>query len=107
MPGIDASGAVGFYGPPVGSNRVGVPAPADLAPDNRAPVLAIFGGADDSIPPDAVATYEAALTAAGAAHEIVTYPGAPHGFFDRRQADFADASADAWRRVLDFVRAAG
>ena len=30
MPGVDASGAVGFYGPPVGSNRVGVPAPADL-----------------------------------------------------------------------------
>jgi len=52
-----------------------------------------------------VATYEAALAAAGAPHEIVSYPDAPHSFFDRKQADFADASADAWRRVLDFVAA--
>jgi carboxymethylenebutenolidase len=33
------------------------------------------------------------------------YPGAPHSFFDRKQTEFADASADAWRRVQDFVRA--
>jgi len=42
--------------------------------------------------------------AAGVEHEIVTYPGAPHSFFDRKQEEFADASEDAWRRVLDFVR---
>ena len=33
----------------------------------------------------------------------MTYEGAPHSFFDRRQENFADASADAWRRVLAFV----
>ena len=31
-----------------------------------------------------------------------TYAGAPHSFFDRKQEQFADASADAWRRVLAF-----
>lgn len=31
--------------------------------------------------------------------------GAPHSFFDRRRADFADASTDAWKRVLDFIEA--
>ena len=36
-------------------------------------------------------------------HETVTYDGAPHSFFDRKQAEFADASADAWRRVQGFV----
>jgi len=36
-------------------------------------------------------------------HEIVTYDGAPHSFFDRKQEEFADASEDAWRRVLEFT----
>jgi carboxymethylenebutenolidase len=33
----------------------------------------------------------------------VTYPGAPHSFFDRKQEHFAEASEDAWRRVLAFI----
>ena len=40
---------------------------------------------------------------AGVEHEVVTYDGAPHSFFDRKQEQFADASDDAWRRVLAFV----
>ena len=103
LPALRVAGAVGFYGWPVGTARGGVPAPADLAADNRAPVLAIFGGADGGITPEIVGTYEAALRAAGAPGEVVTEPGAPHSFFDRKQAEFAEASADAWRRVLDFV----
>ncbi len=31
------------------------------------------------------------------------YDGAPHSFFDRKQEEFADASADAWSRVLAFI----
>ena len=103
MPEAAVAGAIGFYGWPVGSGRGGVPAPADRAGDNRAPILAIFGGADEGITPASVTAYRAALEAAGATHEIVSYPDAPHGFFDRRQPDFAEASADAWRRILDFV----
>jgi carboxymethylenebutenolidase len=33
----------------------------------------------------------------------VTYPGAPHSFFDRRYEAFAHESEDAWHRVLAFV----
>jgi carboxymethylenebutenolidase len=33
----------------------------------------------------------------------VTYDGAPHSFFDRKQGEFADASEDAWNRVLGFI----
>jgi carboxymethylenebutenolidase len=62
-----------------------------------------MGGADEAIPPEDVAALEEALGRAGVPNEVVTYPGAPHSFFDRRQEDFADASEDAWRRVLDFV----
>jgi carboxymethylenebutenolidase len=71
----------------------------------RGAVLGIFGGADQGISADAVETFEAALSAAGVPNEIVTYPGAPHSFFDRKQEDFAQASADAWERVLEFIRA--
>ena len=43
------------------------------------------------------------LTDAGVEHELVVYDGAPHSFFDRKQEQFADASADAWSRVLAFI----
>jgi carboxymethylenebutenolidase len=48
-------------------------------------------------------TFERALSEAGVEHELVTYEGAPHSFFDRRYEEFAAASENAWRRVLDFL----
>jgi carboxymethylenebutenolidase len=66
------------------------------------PVLGLFGGADEHILPEHIAAFDQALTGAEVEHELVTYPGAPHSFFDRRYAEHADACADAWRRVLGF-----
>lgn len=103
--GPDVDGVIGFYGWPIGENRE-LPAPADLAPRFRAPVLALWGGADRGIGPEVVQQFVDALSAAGVAHESVVYPGAPHSFFDRHQETFADASDDAWRRMLSFVGAA-
>jgi carboxymethylenebutenolidase len=37
-------------------------------------------------------------------HEPTVYAGAPHSFFDRKYTEFAEASADAWRRTQAFVR---
>jgi dienelactone hydrolase len=34
-----------------------------------------------------------------------SYAGAPHSFFDRRFEEHAEASEDASRRVLEFIRA--
>lgn len=98
------AGVIGFYGWPVGPSRNDTPAPADVADRMRAPVLAIFGGADEGIPPAAVAAFEQALQEAGVEHKIVTYPGAPHSFFDRRADAYAKTSEAAWQEVLDFVR---
>jgi carboxymethylenebutenolidase len=53
-----------------------------------------------------VAAFEAALTGAGVDHRVISYPGAPHSFFDRKAADFAEASAAAWAETLRFVGAA-
>ena len=96
------AGAVGFYGRP-GPGQDGSPGPAQRAAEIEAPILGLFGGADAAISAEDVSAFDAALTEAGVEHELVTYPGAPHSFFDRRYEDFADASEDAWARVLAFV----
>jgi carboxymethylenebutenolidase len=95
-------GAIGFYGVP--GPRDGSPGPAERAAEIEAPILALQAGADQHITAAANAAFDEALTKAGVEHEIVTYDGAPHSFFDRRQEEFADASEDAWRRVLEFIR---
>jgi carboxymethylenebutenolidase len=100
---LGLSGVVGFYGPPTGAGRNDAPAPLDVASDIRCPVLGLFGGADQGIPASAIAAFDDALSSAGVEHELITYPEAPHSFFDRKADQFADASADAWERVLDFV----
>lgn len=97
------AGVIGFYGPPTGPARNGSVAPADVAARYRSAVLALYGGADKGITPEAIETFDRALEAAGVDHESVVYPGAPHSFFDRHQAEHGEASADAWRRVLDFM----
>lgn len=51
--------------------------------------------------------FDEALAEAGVDHEVVTYPGAPHSFFDAKRDAYADASADAWDRVLRFVDRVG
>jgi carboxymethylenebutenolidase len=71
----------------------------------EAPILALQAGADANITAEANAEFEQALDTAGVEHELVSYDGAPHSFFDRKQEEFADASADAWRRVLAFIEA--
>jgi carboxymethylenebutenolidase len=99
--GHGLAGAVGFYGKP--GERAGRPGPIQRAGEIEAPILALMGGADQAIGPDEVAALDDALSAAGVEHEVVTYDGAPHSFFDRKQDEFAEASEDAWQRTLTFI----
>jgi len=102
--GLGLAGLIGFYGWPTGPSRNGTPAPADLAGSIESPILAIWGGADRGITPDIVRTFEAALDAADVEHRSITYPGAPHSFFDRTAEEHAEASAAAWKEALEFIR---
>src|SRR5438128_7547378 len=100
--GHGLAGAIGFYGRP-GIGPDGKPGPAQRAAEIECPILALQAGDDQNITAADNAAFERALEAAGVDHELVTYDGAPHSFFDRRQEDFADASEDAWTRVLSFL----
>jgi carboxymethylenebutenolidase len=100
--GHGLAGAIGYYGRP-GPGQDGSPGPTQRAGELEAPILGLMGGADEGIPVDQVDAFEQALVDAGVEHELVVYDGAPHSFFDRKQEEFADASADAWNRVLAFI----
>ena len=106
-PTLELDAVISFYGM-LDPRRAGLdsdtfPAPLQHADDIQTPVLALYGGADELIPPQDIQAFDAALTSSGVPHEIHSYPGAPHSFFDRGSAEHAAASTDAWHRVLDFL----
>ena len=103
--GLGLAGVIGFYGTLVGQWRNDAPAPVDRTDAVQSPVLGLFGGADQAIAPEAIETFDAGLTTAGVEHRLVTYPGAPHSFFDRKASEFADASAASWGETLAFIEA--
>jgi carboxymethylenebutenolidase len=99
--GHGLAGAIGFYGMP--GERDGRPGPTQRAADIAAPILAFQAGDDAHITAEDNAAFDAALTAAGVPHEVITVEGAPHSFFDRHHGEFQAQSEDAWRRSLEFI----
>ena len=100
-PDLPLERAVGFYGGL--AERPNRPSPIATADRTRCPVLGLFGGADDHIPQEQIDEYARGLDDAGVEHEMVSYPGAPHSFFDRKYEEHAEACEDAWRRTLAFL----
>lgn len=98
------TGVVGMYGSPTRPQRDGSEPVIARVGDFRARLLGLLGGADQGITAEDIAQFDQALDAAGVEHKLVTYPGAPHSFFDRHFADHPDTVEDAWRRVLDFMQ---
>ena len=101
---LGLAGVVGFYGHP---NRHGFPqgAPPIITRVNdfSCPILALQGGDDPGIPVEVDDEFRNALHNAGRSDEVIVYDGAPHSFFDRKYAEFDDASQDAWQRILGFI----
>lgn len=82
------------------------PPPITLAENIRCPLLGIFGNEDQGPSPEDVDDYEAALDAAGVAHEFHRYDGAGHGFqdFNNPERYRETQSEDAWQKALAFFR---
>lgn len=83
-----------------------VPTDAGTAAKIHAPVLGNFGGADQSITPDRVHKFEAAMREAGRSADVKIYPGMPHAFAGSRAKQPAQLAAaqDAWHRTMQFLR---
>ena len=96
------AGVIGFYGSP-GAGRSS-PTPTELAGEFECPALGLFGGADEGIPQSLIDGFAIALDQAGVENEMIVYPNAPHSFFDRHQAQYAEQSADAWQRIQAFIK---
>jgi len=102
--GLGLAGVIPFYGPPTGPSRIGLPAPVDVGHKIECAVLAIYGGADESIPEEAREAFDRALDKAAVEHRFLVYPDAPHSFFDRKASQYEEAAESAWREVLKFIR---
>ena len=71
----------------------------------RGPVLGLFAEVDGYITPEVREGLDRRLTALGKTHEFHTYAGTQHGFFnDTTDHHHPEASRDAWRRTLAFLR---
>jgi carboxymethylenebutenolidase len=100
---------VAFYGSLVDpKNPVWPKSPIELAPEMKAPVLGLYGEADQGIPVAQVEQMKAALQAAGKTAEFKIYPGAPHAFHaDYRPSYRQEAAEDAWKRMQDWFKKYG
>jgi carboxymethylenebutenolidase len=93
--GHGLNGCIGFYGRPERSEP--------FMSKMKAPLLMLIAGADFT-PQEAFHDFDMKLTDAKVPHEMHTYEGAPHSFFDRTFAEWKDACDDAWRRMLAFIK---
>lgn len=100
---------VAWYGRPTGdTDELRPKQPIDLAASLKAPVLGLYGGADQGIPLDVVEIMKDELNDAKSASRIVVYPGAPHGFHaDFRSSYRKEAAEDGWRRLQQWFRQHG
>lgn len=98
------AGVIGFYGSPMPRQGATV-GPIQRINEFECPVLGLFGGTDQGIPRESIDAFDEALTNVHIDHELIVYPNAPHSFFDRKQEEYQQESADAWQRMLGFVAA--
>jgi carboxymethylenebutenolidase len=99
---------VAFYGTvvdPPAQKPLWPKSPTELAAEMKAPVLGLYGEADQGIPVAQVEALMAALQAAGRTAEFKIYPDAPHGFHaDYRQSYRKEAADDAWAQMTAWFK---
>ena len=104
----DLKAAVPWYGVDRPAGELTPQNPVDIASQVKCPVLAFYGGEDQSIPPETREKREAECKAAGKTCEMKVYPDAPHGFnADYRPSYRADDAKDAWARMLAWFKEHG
>jgi carboxymethylenebutenolidase len=104
----DLKAGVAFYGSlvdPPAQKAIWPKSPSELAPEIKAPVLGLYGEADQGIPVAQVEALKVALQTANKTAEFKVYPGAPHGFHaDYRPSYRKDAADDAWNQMIAWFK---
>jgi carboxymethylenebutenolidase len=105
-PGLKA--AVAWYGSDRKISELQPKNPVDIAGEVKCPVLAFYGGQDQSIPKETIEKRQEVCKAAGKTCEVKIYPDALHGFnADYRPSYRADDAKDAWARMLAWFKQNG
>ncbi|MFN4310502.1 MAG: dienelactone hydrolase family protein [Ferrovibrio sp.] len=97
---------VAWYGRLIGNASELTPKhPVDIAKDLKAPVLGLYGGADQGIPNATVDQMKAALDAAKKFNVFYVYPDTPHAFHaDYRPSYRKEQAEDAWGKAVAFFK---
>ena len=100
---------VAWYGRLVGDSTPTTPKqPVALAAELKAPVLGLYGGADQGIPVATTEQMKQACQAAGKTCEFVIYPDTPHAFnADYRPSYRAEPAKDGWQRLQAWFKQHG
>ena len=104
---------VAWYGrlappPPERANPLQPKYPLEIVKDLKAPVLGLYGGADQGIPNDTVEQMQKALKEANKPSEIKLYPDTPHGFHADYRASYRKEQAqDGWNLLLAWFKKNG
>jgi carboxymethylenebutenolidase len=101
--------AVAWYGPLEFPKTRNTPInPAEEVGKMNAPVLGLYGGADEGITPAQIETMRVAIKAASKSSEIIVYPDTPHAFnADYRPSYRPKAAKDGWERMLAWFKKNG
>jgi len=78
----------------------------------KARVLVLTGGADPFVPPEQVEAFKREMQAAGGRFEVISYPGAKHGFTNPDAAKYgmpqlaydADVDRQSWTAMLKLFK---
>lgn len=104
----DVKAGVAFYGSladPAAQKSFWPKSPLRLAPDMKAPVLGLYGGADQGISAAQIEDMKASLKSAGKTAEFKIYSGAPHGFHaDYRPSYRKEDAEDAWQQMAAWFK---
>lgn len=105
----DLKAGVAWYGRLVGEpDELHPKNPIDLVNELKAPVLGLYGGADNGIPVNTVEQMREAVKAAGKTAEIHVYPNTPHAFFADYRPSYHKAEAeDGWKRLQAWFKQHG
>lgn len=101
--------AVAWYGRLEGEINERTPKhPLDLVAQLKAPVLGLYGGADQGISQDDVEAMRKGIARTAGISELVVYPDAPHAFHaDYRPSYRKEAAEDGWKRCLAWLKLYG